>query len=212
MLDLLRERFQGGTRVPRPVPCLTDEEVQESYLLNGDQVAHTDACEGCRGRVEARDKERHAQMYLSDERHLAAMERMRERIASGVKLDAVDSETTGDKYTDCSWGMCSMDPEFWPVEDRMFPDREPIVSSYRSGPDGLVPIPHVSSKYHDEGQFCPFDRRPRATDPMPNSPSGCFSRCRIFSPGRDQRKPSREEALDTYDISIECFRERLARR
>lgn len=147
-------------------------------------------------------------LYLSDERFLAALERMRTRIAEGEKLGAEDLTAIGNKYTYCTWGMCTGDPEFWPKEDRMFPDREPISTDCRVEYGKVVPILRVSSKYQDRGQFCPFDRRPsaKAPDYAQGSPGGCFYRCMIFSP--KGAKPTREDAIKLYDVSIEKFKKR----
>lgn len=149
-------------------------------------------------------------LYLSDERFLAALERMRTRIAEGEKLGAEDLTAIGNKYTYCTWGMCTGDPEFWPKEDRMFPNQEPIATDYRVGSSGkVVPILRVSPKYQDRGQFCPFDRRPSTKEPeaVQGLSIGCFYRCMIFSPKGD--KPSREDAIKLYDVSIDRLRRKL---
>lgn len=44
---------------------------------------------------------------ITDERYLRMLEEKREQIANGIELVAVDSETIGDKYTNCTWGLCS---------------------------------------------------------------------------------------------------------
>jgi hypothetical protein len=42
-----------------------------------------------------------------DERYLRMLREKRDQIAAGLELVAVDSETIGNKYTNCTWGLCS---------------------------------------------------------------------------------------------------------
>jgi len=136
-------------------------------------------------------------LYLTDAQHISALKRMRDRIAQGGPLRAHDDTTPGNKSTDCSWGMCTNDPSFWMKDELMFPDRGPIRVGILA--DGS-PVLHESSKYHGEGQQCPFDRR-NGTE---NKDSwGCFHHCRVFSRGRGEKTPTQEEALRLYDVAIE---------
>lgn len=128
---------------------------------------------------------------LPAERYLLALERMRQRIAGGLPLMAEDSTTIGNKYTDCSWGLCSDDREQWPdAEDHIWPQQ-----FEREGRVAPLDIPHVG---------CPMDRREPSTKDM----NGCFYTCRIFSPERGVPRPTREQALELYDIKIKSTRER----
>jgi hypothetical protein len=98
---------------------------------------------------------------------------------SGLELRAVDSDTIGDKYTHCSWGMCSEDLEQWPdVEDHLFPEEFPE---------------RISPKYLGPGQKCPMDRRTGGEG------WGCFYSCRVFQDGLKDRAV----ALKLYDEELE---------
>lgn len=126
---------------------------------------------------------------LTAARFVAALERFRAHIAEGAPLNADDSDEIGNKYTDCSWGMCSLSPLHWPVEDRL-----------RTLPNG-----HVHVKELPEGALCPLDRRTAATG------MGCFWTCRVFQPERRAKVPSREQALALYDKRLEEWRAIAAR-
>lgn len=135
-------------------------------------------------------------LYLTDAQHLTALKRMRDRISDGSNFTAFDDTTPGNKSTDCSWGMCTNDPNFWAKDELMFPDRGPIRVGCRA--DGS-PVLHESSKYHKDGQQCPFDRRNGTEDQLA---SGCFYHCRVFS--RKRGEPlTQEAALHLYDVTIE---------
>jgi hypothetical protein len=77
-------------------------------------------------------------IYLSDDRYLAALGRQRTRIEAGLPFFAIDDTTPGDKSTEASWGLCTSD---WPTKDRT-----------RAG-----------IKYRAKRHKCPFD-----ADPEPN--------------------------------------------
>lgn len=135
-------------------------------------------------------------IYLSDERYLAALKRIRRQIAGGLGIEAEDSTTPGDKYTTCTWGLCSKMPQQWPDEEDWLLDK-PI--------RGMI-----SAKYQREGQLCPMDRNlePEARSEFDGDyPSGCFYRCRIFKRKRGQRLPTRAEALKLYDRAIDLYKD-----
>lgn len=119
-------------------------------------------------------------LHLSDASYLRALERNRERIANGLELNAVDSITPGNKFTEASWGLCSKEAELWPdKEDHLFPDR--------MGTD------IAATKYREYHHVCPMDTRERGA-------MGCFYTCRIFQP--KYVTPFREEAIALYDQRI----------
>lgn len=125
-------------------------------------------------------------LYLSNERYLAVLERQKARIESGLALQLDDSTTPGNKYTHASWGLCSGDKEAWPdIEDQLFPDQ-------------FVKYGRVAPKYLQEPQRCPFDRRSEG------SATGCFYKCRLFNPQKGQAIPSAKEAVVLYDIRIQA--------
>jgi hypothetical protein len=142
-------------------------------------------------------------MYLTAQQHLDSLRRLRRFIAAdpargrftGGELIAWDSDAIGDKDTECSWGQCTRRPEQWPDDTRLWPER----ALQR---DGRV----YGVKYHQAGQFCPFDRRAPEGSPMHGRPMGCFYRCRIFQRTKDEPRPTREEALEMFDKAIEEYR------
>jgi hypothetical protein len=120
------------------------------------------------------------ELRLPYDRYIAALKRILSQIKEGSKLEAEDSETVGDKYTTCSWGLCSHHKEQWPdKQDYLFPPRG----------DGTVAV-----KYKGIGQNCPFDKNKEA------HPDGCFHRCRIFQDLKNP--PTREEAIFLYEITL----------
>jgi hypothetical protein len=118
-------------------------------------------------------------IVLSNDRYIAALERIKKQIENGSDLISEDSNDIGNKYTSCTWGLCSRYREQWP-------DEEDWLSEYN---DKIV-----NSRYQDNGQHCPMDK-----DQDENSMAfGCFYRCRVFQDGlRD-----REEAIKLYEITI----------
>lgn len=136
-------------------------------------------------------------LYLSDERYLVALERQKKRIEEGLELELDDSNQRGNKYTHCSWGLCSEDKEAWPdAEDHLWPDQ--FLDPKRQ---------RVAPKYLDMGtQPCPFDKRMSVQ--RSSTMNGCFFTCRFFRP-KGQEKPDRAEALDLYQVAIDRVKRRL---
>lgn len=127
---------------------------------------------------------------LPDDRYLVALERQRARVATGLPLRAVDSNTPGDKYTECTWGLCSGEREAWPdAQDHMWPDQ--FISRGRVAPE-----------YRAEHQTCPLDKRERPVTSM----QGCFYSCRIFQARPKSARPTREETVALYDVEISRVR------
>lgn len=117
-----------------------------------------------------------------------ALRRMRDRIAGEIPLRLADSNTSGDKFTNCSWGMCSGDPEQWPdPDDHIWP-----VSFTREG--------RVAPRSQQDTQFCPMDRQDNKQAAL-FGPGGCFDRCRMFTP-KGEPRPDRKVALQLYDDVI----------
>jgi hypothetical protein len=116
-----------------------------------------------------------------------ALVRMRNRIADGEALVLDDSNTTGNKYTHCSWGMCSNDPAQWPdAGDHIFPV-------------DFMDDQRVSPERQDQ-QPCPVQRDAETGGPH----WGCFYRCRLFRPLKGEKRPDRSEVLSLYDERIEA--------
>lgn len=113
--------------------------------------------------------------------------RFRKYISEGLNLHAVDSNAPGDKYTHCNWGMCDNSAERHPdPNDHIWP--EAFINDGRSAP-----------RHSGPGMFCPMDRRDSRET---LDPSGCFYRCRIFSPKKGDKPMSREYSLQLYDKEI----------
>jgi len=129
-------------------------------------------------------------LYLTNEQYVALLERQRARIEDSVALEAEDSTTHGDKYTRCTWGLCSDELEVWPEDTWLFP---PFVA--RSPNEQSTARP----KYLGDQQFCPFDRKDNRQAEFGSG--GCFYRCRIFTP-KGEPKPDRQQALDLYQIRL----------
>jgi hypothetical protein len=123
-------------------------------------------------------------IYLSDERYLAALERIRALIASGtVPFSAYDDTTPGNKSTACSWGLCSDDKEAWPdADDHLWPDQ-------------FTKHDRVAPLYRRPHHRCPFDTRQN----IGPSGNGCFYTCIHF---HNRVTPTRAMALGLYDEQI----------
>lgn len=132
-----------------------------------------------------------SRLHFTDEQYLAALRRLRERIAAGVKFVAYDDTTIGAKETHCSWGMCSKDAEQWPdPEDHLWPD-------------AFVEHGRIAPKYREDGQSCPNDRR------GPLAPGiGCFWACAVFQ--NRGPEPTRAEMLARFDERIAQIEARAA--
>jgi len=120
---------------------------------------------------------------MSKERYVEAMRRIRSQIANGLALEKIDSNTPGERYMHCSWGLCSMNSEQWPdPEDHKWPDQ-------------FIEHGRVSPKHFEMDHECPF-AGPQVVQP-PNW-QGCFYRCAVFQCGLTDRA----EAVELYDRKI----------
>lgn len=117
-------------------------------------------------------------MDLTDEQYLGVLKRIRKAIAAGEALVAEDCTDIGNKYTVCTWGLCSDKLEYYPTPDlHTHPDMLP--STY-------------SKKWVPPDRKCPMRKKGIG-------PWGCFYDCRVFR----GKKPNREEAIKLYDDAIE---------
>lgn len=124
---------------------------------------------------------------MTTDQWLAALKRLRALIADGLPLVADDSNDIGNKYTECSWGMCGArqdvftDPatHIWPIQ---------FLRQSRVAPIG-----------RPKGCLCPIDRRNTIED---DRYQGCFYSCRIFSPKKGEKRPGRELVLSWFDKAI----------
>lgn len=124
-------------------------------------------------------------IYLSDDRYLAVLKRLRARIANGLPFKAHDDDTPGDKSTACSWGLCSDDRAAWPnAEDHLWPDE------FTNGG-------RVAPLYRQRHHRCPIDTRNNAD--LLKSGNGCFHTCAHFS---KHYTLTREQVLARYDEQI----------
>lgn len=130
--------------------------------------------------------------HMGEGRHQDSLRRLRKRIADGLDLCAFDSTTTGDKYTQCSWGLCSPDKEQWPDKfDHLWP-----LHFEKYG--------RVAPRYRQKGQMCPIDLRAGAKEGKYDKLAmmqGCFFTCRIFETVSGN-SPSRDVVLILFDEEI----------
>jgi hypothetical protein len=129
------------------------------------------------------------ELCMTDKQHLGALKRLRALISEGMELTAVDSTTIGDRYTHCSWGLCSNAVLVWPhAEEHLFPDH-------------FIEHGRVAPKYLTDNQMCPMDLR--------NAPDGdgCFYHCRVFQSA--VRTPTAAEAVDLYNEMIKKVEEKI---
>jgi hypothetical protein len=126
---------------------------------------------------------------LPHDRYVLALKRIRALIADGKVLDYEDSNTIGNKYNYCTWGLCSIDRATWPdAEDHMRPAE-------------FIAHGRIAPRYLGDDQPCPLYDKALAQTRFGHSRNGCFWTCRIFEPGHKER-PTREETLRLYDEQI----------
>lgn len=128
-------------------------------------------------------------LYLTDEQYLGILDRLQKRIEDNSPLVYRDSTTPGDKYTYCSWGLCSADKVIYPTPDlQLFPDHFPE---------------RISPKYTTRRHLCPFDKR----DVLKHA-GGCFYHCRIFRDGPVTREQALNLIRDTRELAFRTFKYR----
>lgn len=115
-------------------------------------------------------------LYLPWDAYLSALKRL-PAIIQSAELYYYDDTTIGDKSTECTWGLCSESEELWAIDDRL----------------------HYSHKYRQTGQTCPMERTEDRAWEQPAS--GCFYRCRFFSPN-GQPRPTQQDALQLINARI----------
>lgn len=126
-------------------------------------------------------------LYMQDERYLAALVRIKALIENGLKLSGYDDTTPGCKSTECTWGLCQNDKAHWPdPNDYLWPDT----------PDRIVP------KYLTTKQKCPMDKRENNKVTL----NGCFYTCRFFNKSVN---PSRETVINLYERQIAYTQKRI---
>ncbi len=87
------------------------------------------------------------------------------------KPHAVDSEATGDKYTECDWGFCTGHKEMYPTADlHIFP-----------------------SNFDQFGQVSRLEHKIPCPMRDGYNKSGCFYQCRVFQ--AHLHTPTKEEAI-----------------
>jgi len=116
-------------------------------------------------------------LHMTKNDYAKVLRILRKKIDTGLSLSCVDSDTIGNKYTECSWGICMETPDNYPDE------------SMRIRPE-LMAHNRVASKFPPEGFNCPLDKHPEDR-------WGCFYRCRAFQGGIN-----REQALALYDETL----------
>lgn len=134
---------------------------------------------------------------LAKQQVLKILKIIRVAIQSGHRLDAEDSNEIGNKYTECSWGVCSEAKEY-------FPDPEMHI-----WPKSFVEQDRVAILEFPEGTWCPMRAVKVAGlhHTEGGGASGCFYQCRVFQ--RNLDTPTQEEALALYDEEIGILEQEL---
>lgn len=118
---------------------------------------------------------------------LEALQLLRIRIEH-TPLKAVDSTTPGDKYTECSWGLCRSEGLYPDPNSHIWPTD--FIERGRS-----APLRHLT--------LCPMDKRDEGERFM-----GCFYHCRVFQAKKGQQ-PTRAEALELCDQAISLIKAKM---
>lgn len=122
-------------------------------------------------------------LYLSDQRYILALKRIKALILDGEELVTLNSDTIGNKYLHCSWGLCSINLETWPdPEDHLWPNE-------------FVKFKRIAPKYRKPSHMCPMDKRKESDG------NGCFYTCSIFQ-SKSSKRPTREETVTRYNNMI----------
>ena len=133
---------------------------------------------------------------MGEGRYQDALRRLRDRIAGGIELNLEDSTEIGNKYTYCSWGMCSEDKEQWPdKDDHTFPN-----DFERYGRMSRRDIP-----------YCPLDTRKSRIKNSDRIYWGCFYKCRAFHQ-HQYGKLTREKTLELFNNYIKFREEKYGRK
>jgi hypothetical protein len=134
-------------------------------------------------------------LNMSDKTYYESLLRLKERIENGLSLNYEDSTVIGDKYTVCTWGLCSDDKEQWPDPDMHL------------WPDQFTNDGRVAPKYRENHHLCPFDTRNPNDDEM-SLINGCFYTCMIFQ-RKFKTKPNAEDVVGLFDKRINWAKKNL---
>lgn len=129
---------------------------------------------------------------FTDDRWLLALKRMLALVKGDTRLKFIDSTQTGNKFTECSWGMCTDARRAWPdAQDHLWPDE-------------FVKHGRVAPLYRESWQKCPLDRRRTMpdTDKRKFDSNGCFYTCAVFQANRANPAPTREQTIELYQLTI----------
>ena len=125
---------------------------------------------------------------LSNDSYKKVLVRLRDRIANGLELNAKDSTDSGNKYTECTWGLCSDEKQTWPdAKEHLWPDL-------------FLKDGRVAPRYRTTEQLCPMDTREPGGDEFAML-QGCFYTCKVFSRGKNPL-PTREQTIKFYDYRL----------
>ena len=100
---------------------------------------------------------------MTDKGYLEALLRLQALVLAGLPLEYEDSNCIGDKYTRCSWGLCSESKEMWPEPDMHL------------WPDDFINNGRIAPLHRSNHHLCPCDTRTVGGN------NGCFWTCIIFS-------------------------------
>ena len=122
--------------------------------------------------------------------------RLRDKIEAKAALISEDSNYIGDKYTHCTWGICTNERDIYPTPE------------LHTFPQAFKFENRIEPLDTPEGHDCPIRER-LPSDSETTSMSGCFYSCRIFQ--KDKKTPTKEEAITLYEKVIENLEDRLCK-
>jgi len=123
------------------------------------------------------------QKVMTVEQYRDVLLNLKSLIEVGEPLIQEDSSVIGNKYTHCTWGMCT---------DNQAVYFDPHIHIF---PKDFLDDGRVTPIDRPPGLPCPFDEQSRRQAGDFLEHYGCFYRCRIFNPLKGSDKITKEEAL-----------------
>jgi hypothetical protein len=124
--------------------------------------------------------------YLPRHRYILAMQRMLNLIENDRPLNYVDNTEPGNKYIDCSIGLCNNSVALWPdAQDHKWPDQ--FLKQ-----DRIAPLDRTKNCK------CPLDTRSQSDNDL----NGCFYSCLIFQNKNRSLLPTKNQLIELYNKRI----------
>lgn len=137
--------------------------------------------------IKPRKEEYHAfcneENKMSKSDYVLTLKRLKEIVNTRKLAGYDDNSLLGDKSTECTWGLCSSQPELWP-DPRLHIWPYSFLNRGRVAP---IDLPSFDCK-------CPFDPREE------NDGQGCFWKCEFF---RGKKRPSKKDHIHAINELIE---------